>query len=45
LEVEEPLSYQEAIHSPSHKEWMDAMKDEMDLMIRNNAQELIDLPP
>ena len=45
LEVEEPTSYQEAIDSPSHKEWMDAMRDEMDSMARNKVWELVDLPP
>ena len=34
LEVEEPTSYQEVIYSPNQKEWMDAMRDEMDSMAR-----------
>ena len=45
LEVEEPTSYQEAIDSPSHKEWMDAKRDEMGSMARNKVWELVDLPP
>ena len=35
LEVEEPTSFQEAIDSPSSKEWMDAMREEMNSMMRN----------
>jgi len=45
LEVEEPTSYQEAIDSPNHKEWMDAMRDEMDSMARNKVWEHVNLPP
>ena len=30
LEIEEPTSFQEAIDSPNHREWMEAMMDEMD---------------
>ena len=30
LEVDELTSFKEAIDSPNHKEWMDAMKDETD---------------
>ena len=45
LEVEEPTSFQEAIDSPNSKEWMDAMRDEMDSMMRNHVWELVDLPP
>ena len=30
LEIEEPTSYVEALGSPHHKEWMEAMRDEMD---------------
>ena len=45
LEVEEPTSFQEAIDSPNSKEWMDAMRDEMDSMMRNRVWELVDLPP
>jgi len=44
LEVEEPTSFQEAIDSPNSKEWMDAMRDEMDSMMRNHVWELVDLP-
>jgi len=35
--VKEPTSYEEAIDSPNHKEWMDAMRDEMDSMARNKV--------
>jgi len=45
LEIEEPTSFQEAIDSPNHKEWMEAMRDEMDSMARNKVWELIDFPP
>jgi len=45
LEVDEPTSFQEAVDSPNHKEWMDAMKDEMDSMARNKIWELVDPPP
>ena len=45
LEVEEPTTFQEAVDSPNHKEWMDAIKDEMDSMARNKVWELVDLPP
>ena len=27
LDVEEPISFQEAVNLPNHKEWMDAMKE------------------
>jgi len=45
LEIEAPTSYVEAIDSPNHKEWMDAMRDELDSMARNEVWELVDLPP
>jgi len=45
LEIEEPTSFQEAIDSSNHKEWMKAMRDEMDSMVRNKVWELVDLPP
>jgi len=32
------------IDLPSHKEWMDTMRDEMDLIARSEDWELIDLP-
>jgi len=38
LEVEELTSFQETIDSTNHREWMDAMRDEMDWS-------LVDLPP
>ena len=37
LEMEESTSFQEAIDSPNHKEWMEAMRDEMDSMARNKV--------
>ena len=43
-EVGSSTSFQEAVDSPKHKEWMDAIKDEMDSMVRNKVWELIDLP-
>jgi len=45
LEIEEPTSFQEAIDSLNHKEWMEAMRDEMDSTVRNKVLELVDLPP
>ena len=45
LEIDEPTSFQEAIDSPNHKEWMEAMRDEMDSMARNKVWELVSLPP
>jgi len=43
LEIEEHTSFQKAIDSPNHKEWMEAMRDEMDSMARNKVWELVDL--
>ena len=37
LEIEEPTSFQEAIDSPNHEEWMEGMRDEMDSMARNRV--------
>jgi len=45
LEVNEPISYQEAIDSPNYKEWIDVIRDEMDSMARNKVWKLVDLPP
>jgi len=45
LEIEEPTFFIEAIDSPNRKEWMDAMRDELDSMVRNEVSELVDLPP
>ena len=45
LEIEEPTSFQEAIDSPNYKEWMEAIRDEMDYMARNQVWELVDPPP
>jgi len=41
LEIEEPTSFQEAIDSPKHKEWMEAMRDEMDSMVTNEIRNLL----
>jgi len=45
LEIEEPTSYIEALDSPHHKEWMNAKRDELDSMARNEVWKLVDLPP
>jgi len=45
MKIEESTSYLEAIDSSNHKEYMDAMRDEMDSMARHNVWELVDLPP
>jgi len=45
LEIQESISYQEAIDLLNHKELMDAMGDEMDSIARNKAWELVDLSP
>ena len=45
LEIEEPTSYVEALESPNDKEWMDAMRDELDSMAKNEVWDLVDLPP
>jgi len=37
LKVEEPTSFQDAVDSSNHKEWIDAIKDEMDSMVRNKV--------
>ena len=44
LEIEEPTFFIEAIDSPNRKEWMDAMRDELDSMVKNDFWELLDLP-
>jgi len=36
-EVKELTSFQEVVDSPNHKEWMNAMKYEMDSMPRNKV--------
>jgi len=43
ININEPTSFKEAVDSPNHKEWMDAMKDDMDSMARNKVRKLIDL--
>ena len=37
LKIEESIPFQETVNSPNHKESMDAIKDEMDSMIRNKV--------
>ena len=37
LEVKGPTTYQDEIGSPNHKEWMDAIRDEMDSMTRKKV--------
>lgn len=44
LDVEEPTSFTEALDSPNHKEWMDAMREEMTSMEKNHVWELVQLP-
>ena len=43
-DVDEPASFNEALHSPDRDEWMTAMQEEMSSMDKNNVWEL-DLPP
>jgi len=45
LEIEEPTPYEEAVESPNYQEWMDAVRDELDSMTRNEVWELVDHPP
>jgi len=44
-EVDEPKTYQEAMKSPTSKEWKLAMPDEMESMRKNQVWDLVDLPP
>ena len=44
LEIEEHTSYVEGLDSPHHKEWIDAMRDELDSMAKNDVWELVNLP-
>ena len=37
LEIKELTSFQDVIDSPNHKEWMEAMSDEMNSMVRNKV--------
>jgi hypothetical protein len=41
MNVVEPLNYEQA---KDHKEWMDAMKEEYDSIIKNETWELTELP-
>jgi len=43
LGVEDPTSYQEVIDSPNHKEWRDAMRDEI-FNGKKKVLELVDSP-
>jgi len=45
FEIEESTSFQEAIDSPNHKEWMEAMRDKMDSIARNEVWKLSDRSP
>lgn len=38
----EPLTYQEALHSPEKESWLDAMKSEYNALISNKVWELVD---
>ncbi|XP_062113042.1 uncharacterized protein LOC133824186 [Humulus lupulus] len=40
----EPVSYQEAMHSPKSVLWMDVMKEELSFMSQNEFWELVQLP-
>ena len=37
LKIVEPTSFEEAIDSPNNKEWIDAISNEMDSMMRNQV--------
>jgi len=37
LEIQEPTSYVDALDSSNHKQWMEAMRDELDSMARNEV--------
>lgn len=41
----EPQNYQEAISSPQASEWIAAMQDEFNSLLKNKTWELCDLPP
>ena len=45
FDLDEPASYEEALASPASHEWLVAMRDEMDSMVKNQVWELVDLPP
>ena len=42
---EEPKTIQEALSSPTSKEWIKAMEEEMNSMKSNQVLDLVDLPP
>ena len=42
---EEPKTIQEALFGPTSKEWIKAMKEEMNSMKSNQVWDLVDLPP
>ena len=42
--MDEPASFNEALHSPDRDEWMTAMQEEMSSMDKNNVWELVGLP-
>lgn len=43
-DLDDPLSFSEAIHSSNATEWYDAMKDEMQSMDQNAVWDLVELP-
>ena len=45
LDINELASYQETLSSPNSKEWIAAMQDQMDSIMKNQVWELVDLPP
>ena len=42
---EEPKTIQEALSSPTSKEWIKAMEEEMNSMKSNQVLDMFDLPP
>ena len=44
-EEKDPKTIQEALSGPTFKEWIKAMKEEMNSMESNRDSDLVDLPP
>ena len=44
LDIPEPNSYEEAVLSPHKDQWTQAMKEEIDSLMKNNTWELVDKP-
>ena len=44
-EEKDPKTIQEALSGPTFKEWIKAMKEEMNSMESNHDSDLVDLPP